>query len=153
MSISLFVIDDSSGTADKQKALVAGFPSLTKALQANAGRLPNLRVGVVSSNLGAPASRLAECAASDRALLQSPAAGCESAAAGPMLESLEGGTRNNFSGTIADAFGCVGRAGEHRLRLRATPGLCPARAGRQSTTRERGLSALECAAGAGGAGR
>jgi hypothetical protein len=106
----LVVVDNSEGMGPKQQALMAGFPALVQALRASPGGLPNLRVGVVSTNLGAPGSRVAECDGNDRGLLQGPAPGCAAAPAGRFLVSLDGGTRSNFAGDPADAFGCVVRA-------------------------------------------
>jgi hypothetical protein len=106
----LFVIDNSRGIGGKQQALVSGFPALVRSLRAAAGGLPNLRLGVVSSNMGAIGSRLAECDHSDRGLLQVAPAGCAGGPQGRFLVSLDGGTRNNFSGDPADAFACMVRS-------------------------------------------
>jgi hypothetical protein len=107
----LFVVDNSSGMAAKQQALIAAFPSLITALRAAPGGLPSLRVGVVSSNLGAGNSRLAECDQSDRGLLQGPRQGCSAGPRGRYLISLDGGTRNNFDGDPGGAFGCLANLG------------------------------------------
>jgi hypothetical protein len=107
----LFVVDNSEGMAPKQQALIAAFPALLKSLRAAPGGLPSLRLGVVSSNLGAGGSRLAECDQSDRGLLESPREGCTAAPKGRFLISLDGGTRNNFDGDPAAAFGCLADLG------------------------------------------
>ena len=107
----LFVVDNSSGMAAKQQALVASFPALVRALRAAAGGLPDLRVGVVSSNMGAGGSRLAECDQSDRGLLQGPTTGCAAHPTGRFLVSLAGGTRNNFDGDLTAAFPCLASLG------------------------------------------
>ena len=107
----LFVVDNSEGMAGKQEALIAGFPALVKSLRAAPGGLPSLRVGVVSSNLGAGGSRLAECDQSDRGLLQAPRPGCPASPKGRFLISLDGGMRNNFDGDPAVAFGCLANLG------------------------------------------
>jgi len=107
----LFVVDNSEGMAGKQEALIAGFPALVKSLRAAPGGLPSLRAGVVSSNLGAGGSRLAECDQSDRGLLQAPREGCAASPKGRFLISLEGGTRNNFDGDPSAAFGCLADLG------------------------------------------
>jgi hypothetical protein len=106
----LFVVDDTRAVGPKQEALLAGFPALVAALRAAPGGLPNLRVGVVSSNMGAFGSRLAECDHSDRGLLQGPVPGCAAAPQGRFLVSLDGGSRSNFAGDPADAFACLVRA-------------------------------------------
>jgi len=107
----LFVVDNSAGMAAKQQALIAAFPSLVKSLRATPGGLPSLRVGVVSSNLGAGGSRLAECDQSDRGLLQAPRPGCAAGPKGRYLISLDAGMRNNFDGDPAAAFGCLADLG------------------------------------------
>jgi hypothetical protein len=107
----LFVVDNSAGMAPKQQALLSAFPSLAQALRGAPGGLPNLRVGVVSSNLGAGGSRLAECDESDRGLLHAPAADCPGKPDGRFLISLEGGSRNNFRGDLSAAFACLAAVG------------------------------------------
>jgi hypothetical protein len=67
-------------------------------------------VGVVSSNMGAGNSRLAECDQSDRGLLQVPAT-CAGKPNGRYLISLDGGSRNNFTGDLSSAFACLGSLG------------------------------------------
>lgn len=107
----LFVIDDSEGMAGKQEALIAGFPALLRTLQQAPGGQPNLRVGVVSSNLGAGGSRLAECDRSERGLLQAPREGCAPGLTGRYLISTDGGKRNNFEGDLSAAFACLAELG------------------------------------------
>src|SRR4051794_18691035 len=48
----LFVIDDSPTMADKQNSLQRAFPALLAELSATEGGLPNLHLGVVSTDLG-----------------------------------------------------------------------------------------------------
>jgi hypothetical protein len=106
----VFVVDNSQGIGPKQQALVAAFPALVRELRAAPGGLPNLRLGVVSSNLGAFGSRLAECDHNDRGLLAAAPPGCAAAPKGRFLVSLDGGSRNNFAGEPADAFACLVRS-------------------------------------------
>lgn len=49
----MFVIDDSPTMADKQNSLQRAFPALLAELAATEGGLPNLHLGIVSSDLGA----------------------------------------------------------------------------------------------------
>lgn len=102
----LFVVDDSDGMAEEQAALVAGFPSLMRAMGT-----ADLRVGVISSDLGAPGSRLAECDRGDRGALQAAPRGNCRAPSGRFLISLDAGTRTNFEGDLADAFACIAPLG------------------------------------------
>jgi hypothetical protein len=103
----LFVVDNSQGMAPKQQALTAAFPALVQALRAAPAGVPNLRLGVVSTDLGAFGSRVAECDHSGRGILQVGSTACASAPAGRFMVSLDGGARNNFKGDPADAFGCL----------------------------------------------
>jgi hypothetical protein len=107
----LFVIDNSTGMTEKQQALARAFPAFMAPLRAAPGGLPNLRVGVVSSDMGATGSRLTECDGTDRGLLQPPATGCAAAPRGRFLITLDGGSRTNFTGDISDAFGCLSALG------------------------------------------
>jgi hypothetical protein len=105
----LFVAASSAGMAAKQQALAAAFPALLKALEGAGGGLPDVRAGVVSSDLGAPGSRLAGCELGDRAVLRAPPAGCAAALnlQGRFLITLDGGTRGNFAGDAGAAFSCL----------------------------------------------
>jgi hypothetical protein len=103
----LFVVDNSQGMAPKQQALTAAFPALVQALRAAPAGLPNLRLGVVSTDLGAFGSRVAECDHSGRGILQVGAPGCPAAPQGRFMVSLDAGARSNFKGDPADAFGCL----------------------------------------------
>jgi hypothetical protein len=48
----LFMVDDSPSMADKQAALVANFPKFINVLNTIEGGLPNVHIGVTSSDLG-----------------------------------------------------------------------------------------------------
>lgn len=48
----LFLVDDSPSMADKQAALVANFPKFINVLNTIEGGLPNVHIGVASSDLG-----------------------------------------------------------------------------------------------------
>jgi hypothetical protein len=52
----LFVVDDSPSMADKQAALAAAFPQMIDVLSQLDGGLPNLHIGVVTSDMGTSAS-------------------------------------------------------------------------------------------------
>lgn len=52
----LFVIDDSPSMADKQAALAAAFPQMIDVLSQLDGGLPNLHIGVVTSDMGTSAT-------------------------------------------------------------------------------------------------
>ena len=48
----LFVIDDSGSMADKQNNLAANFPNFIDVLNTIQGGLPDVHIGVVSSDMG-----------------------------------------------------------------------------------------------------
>src|SRR5689334_17316909 len=52
----LFLVDDSPSMLDKQQNLVNNFPTFIDQLQRTPGGLPNLHIGVVTSDMGTKAS-------------------------------------------------------------------------------------------------
>ncbi|HSS40831.1 MAG TPA: hypothetical protein VLT58_18850 [Polyangia bacterium] len=73
----LFVIDD-SGSAAAQQKLVAQLPVLVQALEALPNGLPDLHVGVISTDMGAGPQHTAGCTATGKAgqLQSSPRGDC-----------------------------------------------------------------------------
>src|SRR4051812_43904309 len=55
----LFVVDDSPSMLDKQMNLVTNFPNFINTLNALPGGLPNLHLGVVSTDMGTKGSDVA----------------------------------------------------------------------------------------------
>ena len=118
----LFVIDNSDGMGDAQEALVAAFPTLLKTLEhpeLDHG-LPDLHLGVVSTDLGAGSYGLPTCErpGGDEGLLQQRprgAAGCPFPL-DPFLSHANG--RTNVKGgrgtpreQLEQAFACIARLG------------------------------------------
>lgn len=111
----LFVIDDSPSMTDKQNALKSAFPAFAAQLQALPGGLPNLHLGIVSSDLGTKGSAVA---APGPAVGQVGNGGCSgNGKAGALqvrstqmnpgatfIEERRDGFKN-FTGTLADVFG------------------------------------------------
>jgi len=52
----LFVIDNSPSMTDKQNAMIESFPKMMDALQSLPGGLPNIHIGVVTSDMGTKGS-------------------------------------------------------------------------------------------------
>src|SRR4051812_28877999 len=52
----LFMVDDSASMADKQANLANNFPNFISKLQSGPDGLPNLHLGVISSDMGTSAS-------------------------------------------------------------------------------------------------
>ena len=121
----LFMVDNSPSMKPKQDKMRAQFPNLIDALRDPVDHtLPDLRIAILDSDLGAAQSRQCPDSANygDRGTFQMrDAAGC---GANPEARWLEY-TRNqpvNFTGDVSEVFGClasnVGVAGcgfEHQL--------------------------------------
>jgi hypothetical protein len=110
----LFVIDDSPSMADKQEALKSAFPAFVAQLQALPGGLPNVHLGVVSSDMGTKGSAVATpgpsvgqvgsggCSGTGKAgALQ--AQSTQLMAGAKFIEQRRDGTKN-FTGALADVF-------------------------------------------------
>jgi hypothetical protein len=118
----LFVIDDSPSMADKQAALAASFPRLVEQLQSLDGGVPDLHLGVISTDMGVHASATlvpgtaigsvgnGGCAENgdNGALLTIPNVLTEPDARF-LVQTQNGAT--NFVGTLATAFGSLARLG------------------------------------------
>jgi hypothetical protein len=119
----LFVVDDSPSMLDKQTNLTANFPSFLDRLQAVPGGLPNLHVGVVTTDMGTKASGSSIPGPSIGQIGQGGCSGTgksgvlqigDAPVNGRFLVDLDapgGGRTQNYSGTLADAFGAMARAG------------------------------------------
>jgi hypothetical protein len=115
----LFVIDDSNSVADHQIALENGFPAFVSTLNAFAGGLPNLHIGVVTPDLGTkgaddaqPGPALPGCSGAGKAgALQ--ANGATQIQGNFIIDSHNpDGTRTtNYTGTLADAFRALASVG------------------------------------------
>ena len=118
----LFVIDNSGSMEQEQKNLAEQFPKLIDALATKklGGKIPNVRIGVVSTDLGAGNYNLPSCETSggDQGKLQNrpQIAGC-TAPSNPWINYNEGKTNVPGSGTkgamakVRDAFSCIAQLG------------------------------------------
>jgi Cys-rich repeat protein len=111
----LFVIDDSTDMLALQTALMDNFTSAFLAtLEGELGGRPDLHIGVVSSDMGVGSNSIGGCAASDDGLLLSAATvqGCSPPTDRYIVDVAAGGGRmTNYTGTISDAFRCIGSLG------------------------------------------
>lgn len=121
----LFVVDDSPSTLDKQTNLKNAFPTFATTLSALPGGLPNVHIGVVTSDLGTSAAGDAQPGPA----IGSGPGGCNGhGKAGNLTtngaatiqgnfisDTANGGGRTtNYTGTLAEAFSAsasVGAAG------------------------------------------
>jgi hypothetical protein len=125
----IFVIDNSSSMEQEQENIKRNFPDFMTELQNIKGGLPDIRIGVVSSNFGAgPGMPAPECPVyGDRgAFLVRPSCGLDSAKKGFWL-TVDGKGNKNFDGELPNVFSCMASLGtmgcgyEHQLQsLRAS---------------------------------
>jgi hypothetical protein len=119
----LFVIDDSPSMLDKQINLKNNFPIFVERLNALPGGLPNLHIGVITSDMGTKAS---EDALPGPAIGQVGQGGCSGTGKAGALQIYNapvngrfltdvaepgGGRLRNYTGTLNDAFGMMASAG------------------------------------------
>ncbi len=110
----LFVIDSSPSMTEEHASLRTNFGALLERLD-DIGGLPNVHLGVVSSDLGtAPYNVNSQCRADggDRGILHG--ATCAALGGAAFIEDVldaDGTRRRNYSGTIEAAFGCTADVG------------------------------------------
>jgi hypothetical protein len=111
----LFVIDDSFSMDAEQASLTANFPRMIEELEGLEDGLPNVHLGVISTDVGA-GSGIGGCngAGKDGQLQSSPRApGCSPPDGAFIIDIADdaGGRTRNYSGTLADTFSCIARLG------------------------------------------
>jgi hypothetical protein len=113
----LFVIDNSGSMGDEQASLVANFTKFMDALSDTAGGLPNVHIGVVSSDVGAGGFNWPGCPGEgDDGLLQATARSQCSPPSGKFIEDLanpDGTRQKNYSDTLGNTFKCIAELGTH----------------------------------------
>jgi hypothetical protein len=117
----LFVVDNSSSTTAKQKTLNASFPSLLSALRdgQHGGDLPDLQIGVVSTDLGAGGYDVPTCkkTGGDGARLLNSASSVACKPPGDAWIHYSRGVTNIDGGSadpvarVAEAFACIAELG------------------------------------------
>ena len=121
----LFVIDNSDSMAGEQRSLAANFPRFIDVLNTIEGGLPNVHIGVISSDVGINPFSAEQCANDgDNGLLQNtprclPAPGqttCTPTCVGPRGRYIEdvamGAVRQrNYDGDLDDVFACIAQLG------------------------------------------
>jgi hypothetical protein len=119
----LFLIDDSPSMSDKQDNLRRNFPNFIKRLEGIQGGLPNVHIGVVTSDLGSGPTQLnAQCYPGGKRGVLRTGTNCGLDPNSRFITSLNNETQNNFTGKIADVFSCMAAAGdmgcgfEHQLQ-------------------------------------
>jgi hypothetical protein len=112
----LFLVDDSSSMRLGQENLVRSFPAFVTALKAAPQGLPNIRLAVISSDMGAGDGSIAGCDSTGgkRGIFQyTPRGACSATGldANATYIADVGGVRN-YSGTLEDVFTCIAALGE-----------------------------------------
>ena len=110
----LFVIDDSSETRLMQDNLVRNFPTFINRLKDPPG-LPDLHLAVISTDMGAGDGSIAGCDATggdERHLPVQPRARLhgDGPRAGRDVHRRRSAANRNYTGNLADVFGCIARA-------------------------------------------
>lgn len=112
----LFVIDNSGSMEEEQASLSANFPAFINVLEQIEGGLPNVHIGVISSNMGTGSFNITGCGnGGDRGQLQTAARvpGC-SPPTGAFIQDIKqpsGDRTTNYTGTLAETFSCIAELG------------------------------------------
>jgi hypothetical protein len=120
----LFVVDNSGSMGEEQASLVQNFPAFINVLSNIEGGLPNVHLGVVSSDMGAGPYNITDCSGNgDNGQLQVTARvnGCTPPNGAYISDvSVTPGTGNcgtgndrqcNYTGALADTFSCIAELG------------------------------------------
>jgi hypothetical protein len=112
----LFVVDDSPETTLLQQNLLRNFPTILNTLSNSPAGLPDLRIAVVSTDMGAGDGSIAQCDATGgkNGIFQYTARGaCTSTGLAPGATFIaNNGVVQNYTGNLADVFTCIARLGE-----------------------------------------
>lgn len=112
----LLVVDNSSGMLEEQASLSANLPLLINVLTTAPGGLPDVHIGVVSTNVGTGGVNIGGCSTATRPqgddgnLLTTGCPGPQAA----FLEDLrnpDGSRVRNYSGDLASVLSCMTRLG------------------------------------------
>ncbi|MBL8623099.1 MAG: VWA domain-containing protein [Myxococcales bacterium] len=112
----LLVIDNSGSMGEEQQSIAANLPQLINVLNTAPGGLPDVHIGVVSTNVGTGGVNIGGCSTATRPqgddgnLLTS---GCPGLTAAYVedLRSPDGSRARNYSGDLATVLSCMTRLG------------------------------------------
>ena len=105
----LFVIDNSGSMIEEQTSLLTNFPVFTNVLETIEGGLPNVHIGVVSTDVGAGPFAISGCQGTgDNGALLVGSSTCAPTSANYIEDISDGagGRTTNYPGTLAQAFAC-----------------------------------------------
>jgi hypothetical protein len=112
----LFLVDDSSSMRLSQSNLLRNFPILMQTLKNQPDGLPNVHIGVISSDMGAGDGSIAGCDSTGgkNGILQyTPRASCTASGLDPgatYISDIDG--VRNYTGNLEDVFTCIAALGE-----------------------------------------
>ena len=112
----LFVIDDSGSMGEEQASLARNFPAFVNVLNTIPGGLPDVHIGVVSSNVGTGGVNIGGCSSAtqpegDDGNLQTNGCAGVTAAYLEDVAQPDGSRTRNYSGALADVFTCMAQLG------------------------------------------
>ncbi len=113
----LFVIDNSNSMRDEQTSLAANFNNFINVLNNIEGGLPNVHIGVVTTDLGAGPYNITGCTGNgDNGLLQNApvgGAGCSAPTDRYIIDlaNEDGSRQKNYTGGLAESFSCIAQLG------------------------------------------
>lgn len=135
----LFVVDDSGSMIEEQASLTNNFPAFINVLNTIEGGLPDVHIGVISTNAGTGGVNIGGCSTAsapngdDGNLQTNSCAGLQAA----YIEDIKlaDGTRDrNYSGDLSTLFSCMARLGTtgcgfeahlNSMKLALSPGKNP----------------------------
>jgi hypothetical protein len=136
----LFMVDDSPSMLDKQESLRASFPTMMDQLALLPDGLPNLHVGVVTSDMGTSALD----GTNGPSIGGTAQGGCNGSGKGGALQTF--GTTTITGQYISDVAGAMGRVRNYTGELRDAFSMI-ANAGANGCGFEQSLSAIHAATG------
>lgn len=113
----LFVIDNSGSMREEQDSLAANFDRFINVLNNIEGGLPNVHIGVVSTDIGAGTYGIMGCSGNgDNGILQNaPSGACNTPGPELFIKNIsddDGVTRvTNYTGDLAETFSCIAKLG------------------------------------------
>jgi|GEM_PF-6471265 len=139
----LFMIDNSFSMKEEQEKLRRNFPAFVNSLRTLPGGLPNLHIGIVSSDVGAgnvfiSGNPACNRPGGDKGEMQVKAGCGVDTNSGNFIISINNDTQRNFTGKLEDVFACMADLGaggcgfEHQLqsiRVALNPQSAPANNG------------------------
>ena len=112
----LLVVDNSGSLAEEQASLAANLPALVNVLNTAPGGLPDLHVGVVSTNVGTGGVQIGGCSTATRpegddgVLLTNGCPGLQATYLSD-VRNPDGSRTRNYQGDLSSTLGCMVRLG------------------------------------------